>query len=136
MNVVCLVEILYLIGQFGGGRPHWIAKGNIGTMSSENGGYLTMTIDLEKSKIALYKDGEFVGETVCSHDWMIGGGLTDNFIPFTIGFQTGGTTYTEYYANMNIYACRLYNKVLTSDEVKANYDKTVAYHNVLVQSKN
>lgn len=27
-------------------------------------------------------------------------------------------------------------KILTADEVKANYDKTVAYHNVLVQSKN
>ena len=33
---------------------------------------------------------------------------------------------------MNIYACRLYNKVLTSGEIKENYNKTVEYRKMLM----
>ena len=33
---------------------------------------------------------------------------------------------------MNIYACRLYNKVLTSEEIKNNYNKTVEYRKMLM----
>ncbi len=33
-----------------------------------------------------------------------------------------------HYSKMNTYACRLYNKPLTPEEVKSNYDKSVAYH--------
>lgn len=33
-----------------------------------------------------------------------------------------------HYAKLNTYACRLYNKPLTENEVKNNYDKSVAYH--------
>ena len=31
---------------------------------------------------------------------------------------------------MNIYACRLYTKILTDEEIKDNYIKTVTYHNM------
>lgn len=119
--------------------PHWIGKGSGGSFNSDVGGYLTMTVDIEKNTVSLYWNGEFVGSTTCSHEWMVGGELTNNNTPFTIGFRVQGDahgSYTEHYSKVDIYACRLYNKVLTSDEVKANYDKTVAYHNVLVQSKN
>ena len=63
---------------------------------------------------------------------MIGGGLNENSIPFVIGFQTGGIEYTEMFSSMNIYACRLYNKVLTSEEIKENYNKTVEYRKMLM----
>ena len=115
---------------------HWVRKENVGTFNLENGGYLTMVVDIENSEISLYWNGEFIDRTTCGKEWMLGGSLADNQVPFTIGFRVGGASYTEYYSNVDIYACRLYNKVLTADEVKANYDKTVAYHNVLVQSKN
>ena len=116
-------------------NSHWIEKEIGEDFKGEDGGYLTMTADIQNNKVALYWEGNFIGETTCSHEWMINGGLTDNSIPFTVGLVVSGTEYTEIYSEMNLYACRLYNKVLTSDEVKANYDKTVAYHNVLVQSQ-
>ena len=114
---------------------HWIKKDNIGTMNSEKGGYLTMTADIKNNIITLYWNGDIVGATTCSHQWMIDGGLTDNTIPFTIGLQVGGDSYQEVYSQIDIYACRLYNKVLTIDEVKDNYTKTVDYHNMLVGQK-
>ena len=120
----------------GDSMKHWIENQDIGTFNSENGGYLTMTVDIENNEISLYWKGNLVGSTTCSHDWLLGGGLTDNSIPFTIGLLVSGNTYEENYSKVDIYACRLYNKVLTADEVKANYDKTVAYHNVLVKGEN
>ena len=119
----------------GGTQKHWIGKDDIGTFANEQGGYVTMTVDFDSNIIALYWNGEFVGSTVCSHEWLIGGDIDNPEIPFTIGLQCGGNVYTEDYSKVDIYACRLYNKILTADEVKANYDKTVAYHNVLVQGE-
>ena len=47
-------------------------------------------------------------------------------------FLIGRCSMTEdgywHYSKMNTYACRLYNKPLTPEEVKDNYDKSVAYH--------
>ena len=115
---------------------HWIMKSNVGTMNTENGGYFTMTIDVTNDTIALYWNGEYLDSTTCSREWMTNGGILDSSVPFTIGLNVGGHEYIENYSQVDIYACRLYNKVLTADEIKANYDKTVAYHNLLVQSKN
>ena len=119
-----------------GGPQHWIGKNGVGYLSGESGGYVTMTVDFDSNIITLYWNGEFVGSTTCSHEWLIGGDINNPEVPFTIGLQCGGNVYVEQYSKVDIYACRLYNKVLTADEVKANYDKTVAYHNVLVQGKN
>ena len=113
-------------------NKHWIIKRNIGRMNSKKGGYLTMIADIESNKVSLYWNGEFVESTSCNHEWMVDGYLTDASVPFTIGFHTGGITYTEYYGKVDIYACRLYNKVLTADEVKDNYNATVTYHDILV----
>ena len=119
----------------GGTQKHWIGKNDIGTFSNEQGGYVTMTINFNTNTISLYWNGEFIGSTVCSHEWLVGGDINNSKVPFTIGLQCGGNVYTEDYSKVDIYACRLYNKVLTADEVKANCDKTVAYHNVLVQGE-
>lgn len=121
------------------GTKHWIKKDNVGSMNTEEGGYLTMTVNIENDTIALYWNGKYLGSTACSHQWLISGDLIDNNVPFTIGFQVyggGAGGKFEKYSKVDVYTCRLYNKVLTTDEVKANYDKTVAYHKVLVQSKN
>ena len=114
---------------------HWISRIVEGNFKEENGGYLTMTANMKDNTTTLYWNGKYIGSTTCSHDWMVSGGLTDNSIPFTIGLLVTGNQYNEVYSKMDLYACRLYNKVLTADEVKANYDKTVAYHNVLVQGE-
>ncbi len=139
-NFRCCMSILnsqsdWALYENGGTQKHWIGKDDIGTFANEQGGYVTMTVDFDSNIIALYWNGEFVGSTVCSHEWLIGGDIDNPEIPFTIGLQCGGNVYTEDYSKVDIYACRLYNKILTADEVKANYDKTVAYHNVLVQGE-
>ena len=117
-------------------NKHWIKKNVEGNFQGEDGGYITVTADIKNNKVAVYWNGEFKGETTCSHDWMINGGLTDSSIPFTIGLVISGTSYSENYSEIDLYACRLYNKVLTSEEIKDNYNKTVTYHNVLVQDEN
>ena len=117
----------------GGNSKHWIQKTNLKRFDSENGNYITMTVNLNNNTITLYQEGKLVDSTVCSGDWLRNGGLTDNSIPFTIGLMVGGDTYTESYSKMSLYSCRLYNKVLTDEEVNENYNKTVAYHNMLVE---
>ena len=119
-----------------GYQKHWIAKSVAENFQGEDGGYITVTADIKNNKVGVYWNGEFIGETTCSHDWMVNGGLTDSSIPFTVGLVIGGNNYTESFSEINLYACRLYNKVLTSEEIKDNYNKTVTYHNVLVQQEN
>ena len=65
--------------------------------------------------------------TICNHDWLISGQLTNKEIPFTIGLIIAGTEYTETYSSMELYACRLYDRVLTDEEITNNYETTVAY---------
>ena len=119
-----------------GYQKHWIAKSVAENFQGEDGGYITVIADIKNNKVGVYWNGEFIGETTCSHDWMVNGGLTDSSIPFTVGLVIGGNNYTESFSEINLYACRLYNKVLTSEEIKDNYNKTVTYHNVLVQQEN
>ena len=110
-----------------GNNKHWIAKQLNGDFSAENGEYLTMTVNLETDTITLYLNGENVGATVCNHDWLISGQLTNGEIPFTIGLIIAGTEYTETYSSMELYACRIYDRVLTDEEITNNYETTVAY---------
>ena len=114
-------------------RGHWIQKRDLKSFDSENGSYITMIVNLNNNTITLYQEGKKLGSTICSGEWLRDGGLTDNSIPFTIGLMCGGGTYTEYYSKMSLYSCRLYNKVLTDEEVNENYNKTVAYHNMIIK---
>ena len=115
-------------------NSHWIQRKNLKSFNSTNGSYITMSVNLKTDTITLYQDGNIIGSTICSDEWLRSGGLTDNNIPFIIGMMVSGATYGEFYTKMSLYACRLYNKVLTDDEVKENYSKTVAYHNLIVNS--
>ena len=38
-----------------------------------------------------------------------------------------------FYTKMNTYAIRLYNRGLTEQEVKDNYEKTVGYYNSVIK---
>ena len=114
-------------------QKHWIVRTIEGNFAEESGGYITVTADIENSIVAMYWNGKSLGQTAVSHDWMVNGSLTDGSIPFTVGMIAGGSSYTEQYSKIDLYACRLYNKVLTEEEVNDNYNKTVAYHNLLTQ---
>lgn len=110
-------------------NKHWIRKALNYDFNSEQGGYITMTVNLETNTISLYLNGEYLDSTTCSHEWLVSGELTDKEVPFTIGLLIGGSTYTEYYSKMELYSCRLYNKVLTNEEISDNYEKTTSYRN-------
>ena len=108
---------------------HWIRKSLNYDFNSEQGGYITMTVNLETNTISVYLNGEYVDSTTCSHEWLISGKLVDKDVPFTIGLCVAGLTYEEYYSKIELYACRLYNKVLTNEEISDNYEKTTSYRN-------
>lgn len=120
------------------GIPHWIEKQVGDTFKGKEGGYLTLSVDAKNNIVSVYWKGKFIDSTKCNHDWIVGGGLINNEIPFTIGLMVGDKDgkYNEFYSKMDLYACRLYNKVLTEEEVNDNYNKTVAYHNLLIQQGN
>ena len=100
------------------------------------GGYITVCVDLNRSEVTIYKDENYFDSTICNKEWLNASQITNNEVPFLISkLYSYGEVIDSSYAKVDIYACRLYNKVLTADEVKANYDKTVAYHNVLVQGE-
>ena len=109
----------------------WISK-VFGFDFSNDDGYISISANLKNREIVVYWNGEYIDKTTASLNWMNGGGLTESNIPFVIGLQTGGNEYREAYSKMNIYACRLYNKVLTSEEIKENYNKTVEYRKMLM----
>ena len=106
---------------------HWIDKKLNNSFNAENGTYFTMTANLETNTISLYINGEFQGSTVCNHEWLISGQLTDITVPFTIGLLVYGQVYTPKYSAMELYACRLYDRVLSEEEITDNYETTVAY---------
>ena len=113
-------------------NAHWIQKENLKSFNSDKGSYITLVVDLKLNSITLYQEGKMVGSTLCSGTWLRNGGLTDSTVPFTIGMMISGNAYIETYSKMSLYACRLYNKILTDSEVKENYEQTVAYHNMIV----
>lgn len=114
---------------------HWIFKDTNQDFQSAEGGYITIVANMKESSISLYSAGELIGKTTVSPNWIKTSILQDSNVPFLIGKRYGyeaGDKVVEQYGKLNIYACRLYNKVLTDNEVKENYDKTRAYHNMLV----
>ena len=113
---------------------HWMNKDIEEDFSQ--GGYITVCVDLNRSEVTIYKNGNYFDSTICNKEWLNASQITNNEVPFLISkLYSYGEVIDSSYAKVDIYACRLYNKVLTADEVKANYDKTVAYHNVLVQGE-
>lgn len=117
----------------GNNMKHWILKKLNQDFKNDDGGYITLVVNTEKSNVSLYEKGDLIGTTVVSQNWLSPYILKNEKVPFLIGKRYG---YEEnevitIYGKINIYACRLYNKVLTDEEIKANYNQTVAYHNMI-----
>ena len=56
--------------------------------------------------------------------------LKNNSYPIIVGKSALGSEYFVYY-KMKTYAIRLYNKALSEEEAVDNYEKTVAYRELL-----
>ena len=112
---------------------HWVSR-TIDNMNLAEGAYITVSINLKDAIISLYRNGEFYDSTKCSKKWLEQGKIEDSSIPFIIGMFVGFSPYSETYASIDLYACRLYNKVLTDEEVKDNCQKTINYHEFLIKN--
>ena len=54
-------------------QSHWIVKQLDGNFTEEDGGYVTVTADIKNNIVAVYWNGNFLGETSVSHEWMVSG---------------------------------------------------------------
>ena len=98
--------------------------------------YFDLTFDAEKNEFKLYKNNEFIDSDIVDERYWHGedGGrqiFEDDTISCYLGRGYGGSIGgTWIYAETTIYSLRLYNRPLNEDELKSNYDKTIAEHNI------
>lgn len=96
--------------------------------------YFSITIDFKTNKVTLYNLGNKVKSTKCDKNYLDSGNIFNNSIPFTVGLHVGGSTAVSSYNKFDLYACRLYTRVLSDKEIAQNYIATTNYHNELVKS--
>lgn len=101
--------------------------------------YFTITLDTTKEiekdgekyyKAILYLNGEKLYEgNYNKKQW---DEYTSTYLERDKYFCIGRSSMTKggywHYPKLNVYTSRLYSKALTPEEVKDNYDKSVAYH--------
>ena len=131
-----------------------LAQGNISDFSQEGapwninypinynlGNEIYYTITLDTTNIYKENGGEYYKQTIyLNGEKFLEGRYNkkqwDNFInnelanlnTFCIGRSSMAYDGWWHYSKMNAYTLRLYNHALSSDEVKENYQKSVAYH--------
>ncbi len=97
--------------------------------------HLTISIDCSQEN---FKHTLFVNGTKL-YDGILNKNYWNNFITnnlnnlnyFCIGRSSMSYNGYWHYSKMNAYSIKLYNRGLTEQEVKDNYNKSVAYHNLL-----
>ena len=99
--------------------------------------YFDLTFDAEKNEFKLYKNNEFVDSDIVDEEYWHGenGGkqiFEDDTISCYLGRGYAGGTHGNSwnYSKFTVYSLRLYNRPLNEEELKSNYDKTTAEHNI------
>ena len=115
------------------GHRHWSTTNIANTIANDF--YLTLTYSPDNVD-KLYLNAEELQKSSVN-----GGGsitwtgvrdmLNESGIPFVFG-DGMRTSSKKGYVGESIYSIRVYNKALTPDEILANYNATVSYHNILV----
>ncbi len=72
--------------------------------------------------INVYYSTELIGENQCNKDYLDKKTICDKNIPFTIGMYVGGTDPITWYSSLKLYGCRFYDKILSDNEIKLNYN--------------
>ena len=120
---------------------HWIFFNNL-SIESRTDFYFSLVIDFNSGKsenrtyIKLYKDGEIAQETSCSTEYMESGDVFKNDSDFTVGLMSytpGDGTIKHDFSKMDLYACRLYDRVLSAEEIKQNFVGSKSYHEGMKQ---
>ena len=97
--------------------------------------YFDLTFDAEKNEFKLYKNNEFIDSDIVDEGYWHGenGGrqiFEDDSIFCYLARGYGGSYDEWLYSKLTIYSLRLYNRPLNEEELKSNYDKTIAMHSV------
>ena len=98
--------------------------------------YFTISIDCSQEEYihTLYVNGEKLYPGKLSKEYwnyILTQNYLENLNYFCIGRSSFGHDGTWMYSKMNAYSIKLYNRGLNDQEVKDNYNKAVAYHELL-----
>ena len=93
---------------------------------SENDGsfYLTLTINLHDNTVELFNLTKSVGKNVCNEEYLDKDAICNENIPFTVGMMVDGNPLTINCSSFKLYGCRLYDRVLSNEEIKLNYENS------------
>ena len=64
---------------------HWISKKTNLDFTSEEGGYISIKVNLKENEISVYTNGEYLDSTICNENWLKGSQITNSDVPFLIG---------------------------------------------------
>ncbi len=125
----------------GSGALHNIHYKNVYEPNKEV--YYTITLDCTKDysvdepdyyRAICYKNGQKEYDGRYKKSWKY---FVDNNFNNLTYFNVGRSQMTKsgwwFYTKMNTYTLRLYNRGLTEQEVKDNYEKTVGYYNSIIK---
>ena len=111
--------------QGGDGNEHWIHFKNKNIMNEKDGSfYFTLKINLENDIVSLYSLGLCLGINKCNEGYLNSTLICDSSIPFTVGVGVGGVPTKVSYSKFLLYGCRLYDRVLSDEEIKLNYNES------------
>ena len=106
-------------------NEHWIYFNKSRFVSEgDDNFYLTVTIDLEKNLVKAFCSGDSVGENNCNEEYLDKNLICDDSIPFTIGMMVGGFPTSATYSSFKLYGCRFYDRILSDEEIKLNYESS------------
>ncbi len=116
--------------------PHWM---NFEMPRNENFEYFTITIDFpkienDKGIIRLYYEGTELDHTTCNKEYLNDSDIFNSELPFTVGLVVSAKEDHSIadFSKFDLYACRLYTRVLDASEIRQNFIATTDYHNRLL----
>ena len=115
---------------------HWLVFENM-KIRDNDFDYVSLCLDFSKHKLKIYDRGKLKYTTNCSEEYLNSGDLFDDDVPFSCGVMVHGTDSDGLpmitFSKFDLYACRLYTRVLSDTEIVQNYTATTNYHNELVK---
>ena len=100
---------------------------------------MSITTNLKSGEVNFFYDsGDGLKKrgTLCTEEYLKGGDICSNDIPFCVGATAGGGVgeIKPDYSKFDLYACRLYTRILDDVEIEKNYHESIDYHKYLENS--
>ena len=112
--------------------PNWCCDFHIRLDDKPHTGDIFITYVLNKNgEYKVYKDGKLILEDAWNADYAAkyNQHLSNTGYPIQLGVWYQGAT--RHYAKQKIYSLRVYEKLLTAEEVELNYKASSSYHKIL-----